>query len=160
MNVAVSVTAGTGAIGVAEVHYSPGTAVDLTMNQMPQYIELRAGKLRQNDVLVVPYPINNPPHLADCNARTVYFTAAVASSDPKEMERGATLAAFATDYNQQFHDAFEIKVTSEPKEYSVTISAERDVKNQYFLILQPGPGNPDISIRQFRIEEDDVEHID
>lgn len=160
MSVDVSVTNGNGTIGVTGVHYTPGSAVDLTMNQTPNYIELRAVKVRQNDVLVIPYPINNPPHLADCNARTVYFTAAVASSDPQEMERGATLTAFATDYNQQFHDAFEIEVTSEPTEYSITISAERQVKNQYFLILQPAPGNPDIAIRQFRIEEGDIEHID
>lgn len=161
MDVEVTVASGSGVIAVTEVHYTPGgPVVDLTMNKKPQYIELRPGKTQHNDVLVIPYPINTPPHLADCNTRTVYFTASVASSDPGEMHRGAILTVFVTDYNQKYHDSFEIKVNSEPKEYSVTISPEREVKNLYFFIMQPAPGGPSIAIRQFRIEDSDIESID
>lgn len=157
----IEVIDGSGVIAITETHYKKGAPVkDLTMNQMPQYIELRDGKTRKNDVMVISYPINTPPHLADNNARKVYFTASIASSDPKEMEGTATLTLYATDYSSSYHDELKVVVTSEPKEYSITIAPEREVKNQYFLIMQPAPGNPNIAIRHFRIEESDVEHID
>lgn len=104
----------------------------------------------QHDVMIIPSPVNSPPHLYNVRSKELYFTANIASPDPAVRKGKAELTVMVIDMGQDYIETFKYEVTGEPQEFRLDMS-HQDVQYGYLVLFQPLQGQPAIALRHARL---------
>lgn len=107
-------------------------------------------KTMQHDVLIIPSPVNSPPHLYNVRSKGLYFTANIASADPNVRKGKAELTVMVIDMGQDYIETFKYQLTGEPQEFHLDMS-HQDVQYGYLVLFQPLQGQPAVALRHVRL---------
>ncbi len=112
----------------------------------------QSGTRNFHNVLVIPSPVSNPPHLMNLRHRKVTFTASIAGQDPKAVADTASLTLNLVDLGEYEVEIHNLTINREVQEYTFDLGS-RDLTYGFLLTFQPMPGQPSIAIRRIVVSD-------
>ncbi len=112
----------------------------------------QSGTRNFHNILLIPSPVSNPPHLMNLRHRKVTFTASIAGQDPKAVADTANLTLNLVDLGEYEVEIHNITINREVQEYTFDLGS-RDLTYGFLLTFQPMPGQPSIAIRRIVVSD-------